>query len=455
MKRAAGLLIAAFLIPTAVYAQAIVNDYSKLYEKASPAVVQVTTDDGSGSGFLITRFGHIATNYHVIRNSRYLAVQFPDGRKFKAAVAAVNPQYDMAVLKVNSEVVQNIEPLAILAEEKESTVKVGIPVVAIGSPLNQKFLMTQGILSKVDQDTLLGDFLLQAGNSGGPLMNQEGEVIGINTFGESNIAGAIRVGTLRDFLSSADLMAESMNTEPPANQLRSLSEVRYPVDVLNHKIESEALDFEAYKFKAGDFTVTAITPVLIGKLQVVAEKRRAFNRQERRGQHISDSSSAEHGIEEPYYEWHRSTETSLDYAVTFDIRPESGPTKRGMPARMIPSPLRFGKAGRTEMEFKGEFLEFRLYRDGELVEPIMPGRQVIEGSSDQKNSHFVDQAYAGSYVYSPEEFLTGNEFKVQIIDARNPSQVHKEVVFTADSKLIRQLRADFTFVPNVLISKAP
>jgi len=108
MKRAVGLLIAVGLLPVAIYAQAAAYDYSKLYEKAAPAVVQVTTDDGSGSGFLVTPFGHIATNYHVIRNSRYLAVQFPDGRKVKAAVAAVNPHFDMAILKVNSEVVKDI-----------------------------------------------------------------------------------------------------------------------------------------------------------------------------------------------------------------------------------------------------------------------------------------------------------------------------------------------------------
>jgi len=453
MKRAAGLFVAFCFLPAFIYAQAVAYDYSKLYEQSSPAVVQVTTDDGSGSGFLVTKFGHIATNYHVIRNSRYLAVQFPDGRKVKAAVAAVNPHYDMAILKVNSEVVKDIEPLPILPQDKDSTIKVGIPVVAIGSPLNQKFLMTQGILSKVDETTVLGDFLLQAGNSGGPLMNQDGEVLGINTFGEASIAGAIRIATLRDFLSSPELLAESMDVEPPAVQLRSVSAVRYPVDILNHKIESEPLDLAAYKFKAGDFDVTAITPVLIGKIQVMAEKHRIMNRQARRGTKGSEGSSRQ--LQEPYYEWHRSTETSLDYAVTFDIRPESGPTKRSFSSRMIPPPLRFGKSGRTEMEFKGEFLEFRIYRDGELVEPVVPGRVVVEGSTDQKNSHFVDQAYAGTYIYSPEEFMMGSEFKIQIIDARNPNAVHKEVVFTADSKLIKQLRADFTIVPNVLITKAP
>src|SRR6266436_7874123 len=148
MKRVARLLLATCIVPALVYAQALAYDYSRLYEASSPAVVQVTTQDGSGSGFLVTPAGHIATNFHVVRGSKYLAVQFPDGRKVKATVVAVNPHYDMALLKVNSEVVAGITPLAVLPEEKDSTIKVGVPVVAIGSPLNQKFLMTQGKIGR-------------------------------------------------------------------------------------------------------------------------------------------------------------------------------------------------------------------------------------------------------------------------------------------------------------------
>ena len=442
MKTAAGVLLGVCLLPASIYAQAIAYDFSKLYESVSPAVVQVTTEDASGSGFLITPFGHIATNFHVIRGSRYLVVQFPDGRKVKATVVAANPHHDMAVLKVNSEVVTGIEPLRILPEEKETTVKVGVPVVAIGSPLNQKFLMTQGILSKVDDVTVLGDFLLQAGNSGGPLLNTEGEVLAINTFGEGNIGGAIRIAALRVFLTSPELLAQSITVEPPAGQLRSVSSMRYPVDVLNHKIENESLDLEAYKFRAGDFSVTAVTPVLIGKLQVVHEKRRPPNGQQGHGKvKVKDVN-----FQDPYYEWHRSTETALDYAVTFDIRPVSAPAKRNLMSRVIP----FGK---TEMEFKGEFLEFRVYRDGELLEPIMPGRVVVSGSA-QKNQQFVDRAHAGSYLYAPEEFMTGTEFRLQVFDARNPNVIHKEVTFGADSKLVKQLRSDFTF-PGIVTANVP
>src|SRR5262249_4897424 len=170
--------------------------------------------------------------------------------------------------------------------------------------------------------------------------------------------------------------------------------------------------------------------VLIGKIAAMHERRRASNRQQRRGNSGPDSPQQ---IQEPYYEWHRSTESALDYAVTFDIRPEIGPTKGSSARRILPPILRFGKAGKTEMEFKGELLEFRIYRDGELLEPIMPGRQIVEGSTNQKNHRFVDQAYAGSYIYSPEEFMTGSEFRFQIIDARNPNEIHKEVVLPADS----------------------
>src|SRR5207247_11463967 len=112
---------------------------------------------------------------------------------------------------------------------KDRSVKLGIPVVAIRCPLNPKFLMTQVILSKVDETTVLGDFLLQSGNSGGPLLNIQGEVIGINTFGEANISGAIRVDALRDFLTSPELIGESIPIEPPGEQLRPIKSLRNTV----------------------------------------------------------------------------------------------------------------------------------------------------------------------------------------------------------------------------------
>jgi Trypsin-like peptidase domain len=447
MKRAAGLL-AILLLPALLHAQVVAYDYSGLYERVSPAVVTVTTDDGSGSGFLASSSGLIATNHHVVRNTRYLAVQFSDGRKVQAKVVAVNPFHDMALLKVNSELVSNIRPLTILPAEKENSVKVGIPVVAIGSPLNQKFLMTQGILSKVDESTVLGDYLLQPGNSGGPLLNRDGEVIGINTFGEASISGAIRVGTLREFLESPQLVNETSEVEPSAELLPSVV-ARYPIDVLNQKIESEPLNSSAYRLQAGDFMMIAVTPVLIAKIQVAKEKIRAANRFDRRTKDMADPGSQ--GIGDIYYEWHGTTEAALDYVITFDVRPMVGPTKGGRASKFSPFTL-FGHKGRREVEFKAEFMDLRIYRDGQLIEPILPGRAVIEGN-DAKNHRFIDQAYAGSYSYSPDDFQGGNEFRIQIIDARKPDAVHKELILTSESPLIRQLRSDFSSGSNVFMTR--
>jgi len=453
MKRSACLLVLLLFLPLVLHGQVIAYDFSNLYEQASPAIVQVSTDDGAGSGFLVSPFGHIATNFHVIRNSRYLAVQFNDGRKVKAEVIAVNAKFDMALLKVNSAIVRDIRPLQLLPETKEPGVKVGIPVVALGSPLNQKFLMTQGILSKVEDEILLGDFLLQAGNSGGPLLNIDGMVIGINTFGEASISGAVRIATLRDLLKT-DSIWESIQVEPRSDLLPSLSTFRYPVEILNSKIQTEPLNGNAYRFDAGAFTVTAITPVLVGKMQSATGKMREINRYARRSRFITDPEFM--AEEDPYYEWHRTTETTLDFAVTFDVRPSSGPTKQSKLSTVFTSPLALvGKGRKRDMEFKGEFLELRIYRDGQLIEPVMPGRQIIEGTTDLKRNRFIDEAYAGSYVYSPDEFMRGNVFKFQVIDARKPEEIHKEVLFTADAPLIRQLRADFSYSPDFFFLKAP
>jgi len=443
------------LFPAVLAAQVVAYDFSPLYENASPAVVQIITDDGSGSGFLVTPFGHIATNFHVIRNSRYLAVQFHDGRKARGEVIAVNTKYDMALLKVNSSLVRGIRPLQLLPENHDSTVKVGIPVVALGSPLNQKFLMTQGILSKVEDETLLGDFLLQAGNSGGPLLNMNGQVLGINTFGEGNISGAVRIDTLRDLLKTDDIW-KSVQTEPSSKLLPSVSAVRYPVEILNAKVLKEPLNWMAYRFKAGDFSVTAITPVLIGKLQSLAGRIHEENPHARRIQSIPDPHSIR---DEPYYEWHRATESALDYAVTFDIRPNTGLLNRSRFSTLT-SPLDpflslFGKGRPRDIEFKGEFLDFRVYRDGKLVEPVLPGRQIIETNTNAKETRFVEQAYAGRYVYLPDEFMTGTEFRLQIVDGRKPEEIHKELIFNEDSPLIRQIRADFTYSPGFFFVKVP
>jgi len=435
-------------VPQWASSQVAVHDYSKIYEDASPAIVTVHTESGSGSGFLVTPLGHIATNFHVVGRANYLAVQFSDGRKVGAQIVATYEAGDMALIKVNSSVVKGIRPLDVLPEDRESSVKVGIPVVAIGSPEVQDFVMTQGILSKTTPTTLFGDFVLQPGDSGGPLLNLAGEVIGMNTFIDGTIAGALRIEPLRDALNSETVIVTA-DVEPSADLLPAIRADRYPVDLLNAKVAYEPINVAAYQFKAGDFQVTAVTPVLIGKVQMASDRQRAKNQFTRRSRNVDTASQS---LAAPFFAWHATAGDTLALTVKFDIRPLSGLNTRSVVSKSVPHFLTFGKAGKFDMEFKGEFLQFRLYRDGELVQPITPGRRLVSGSSETKR--FVDQAYGGLYVYDPMEFMNGDKFRIEIVDARKPEEVHKSLEFSSDSLLIRQIRSDFSYPQTIVVIDA-
>lgn len=135
----------------------VAYDYSALYERLAGSIVKVEVDSGSGSGFVVDPRGLIATNYHVVQNTRFLAVQFSDSVLAGAEIVKLSARYDLAVLKVHPSFVEGAPPLKLLSPEKENTLKAGLPVVAFGSPLSQTFLATQGIVSKVEQVALLGD----------------------------------------------------------------------------------------------------------------------------------------------------------------------------------------------------------------------------------------------------------------------------------------------------------
>ena len=435
-------------------AQVIAYDYTAISEALNPSIAKVFTDSSSGSGFLVSDEGLIATNHHVVRNSRYLAVRFAGGGKFAANVVVLDPQHDVAILKVNSVVVRGLRPLRLLPEIEEGTIKPGVPVVAFGSPLSQTFLITQGIVSKVEEGALLGDFLIEPGNSGGPLVNLEGDVIGINTFRVGGIAGAVRIGVLRQILESPEVRRYDA-PDPSAEPLPMLSEARYPTDILKAKILEPALDDDAYDLDGGRFTVRAITPVRLGRLQIGKDLLQAQNRADRRGDRMDDPNLGI--IDGPFYEWYRNARPWwLDYAVTFEIEPEYGSTAGSMWATIATAATTGFVAGytgtpqpmlipRQNVEFKSEFLDFKIYRDKEIIEPILPGRRITK-RFETYDMTFIDEAYSGWYVYPPEAFMEGEVFELEIYDATQPDEVHKHIRLRADSKLIRQIRCDFAGV---------
>ena len=173
-----------------------------IYEKAIPSVVSIACDSGTGSGVILSEDGYIVTNQHVVAQAGQVDVLLSDGRTVEAQVIGADAVSDLAVLQVEAE---NLIP----AEFGDSdTVRVGDSVAAIGDPLGigLRGTMTDGIISAINRDVttdgrtmnlLQTNAALNNGNSGGPLLNCYGQVIGINTLkiGDSmNVNGVEGLG---------------------------------------------------------------------------------------------------------------------------------------------------------------------------------------------------------------------------------------------------------------------
>ena len=149
-----------------------------------------------GSGFVISPDGYIVTNNHVIEGADDIQVQFKDGEKLTAKVVGVDKATDIALLKVSAP-----KPLPALPFGDSSKMRVGDWVMAEGNPLGQGFSVTAGIISAKGR-TLNGtydnffqtDAAINRGNSGGPLINLDGQVIGVNTAILSPNGGSIGIG---------------------------------------------------------------------------------------------------------------------------------------------------------------------------------------------------------------------------------------------------------------------
>lgn len=179
---------------------------------ALPAVVQIRTPLGKGSGFFITNTGVIVTNKHVVNSATNVSVQTSKGEVLTATSVFIHPYQDLALIKVEK------SDLPYLKFANPKTVSVGADVIAIGSPLGLSNSVTKGIVSSFRNSSLEGillqtDVAINSGNSGGPLLNDRGQVIGVNTF---KVSGASTEGLGFAIFSSEILkmLKEHFDFEP-------------------------------------------------------------------------------------------------------------------------------------------------------------------------------------------------------------------------------------------------
>ena len=256
------LLAAAMAVAPPVHGHGTPDSFAELAEKALPAVVNISTRqtveqrrlpdmpqfppgspfeeffkrffdrepgerDGApprravslGSGFIVDPSGIIVTNNHVIDEADEITVRLQDDRQLQAEVVGRDPKTDLAVLRVEAE-----DPLPFLEFGESDNTRVGDWVIAIGNPFGFSSTVTAGIVSARKRDIRAGpydDFIqtdaaINKGNSGGPMLNLEGKVIGVNTAITSPSGGSVGIG----FAVPASLAA------PVIEQLRRFRETR-------------------------------------------------------------------------------------------------------------------------------------------------------------------------------------------------------------------------------------
>ncbi|MDE1160859.1 MAG: trypsin-like peptidase domain-containing protein [Acidobacteriaceae bacterium] len=178
-----------------------------VYKKALPSVVNITSTEvaydffyrpvpqqGQGSGFILNKDGNILTNNHVIDNAQLVEVTLWNKKKYKASVIGVDKNHDLALLKING--APDLQPATLASG---NSLMVGQRVYAIGNPFGFSGTMTRGIISAIRsvqmpsgnkiEDAIQTDASVNPGNSGGPLLNSRGEVIGITTMIATNPNG--------------------------------------------------------------------------------------------------------------------------------------------------------------------------------------------------------------------------------------------------------------------------
>ncbi|MDF3415514.1 Do family serine endopeptidase [Sulfitobacter sp. M57] len=158
---------------------------------------QSQPQQGLGSGFIISQDGQIVTNHHVVEGADSVTVKLSDGRSFDADVLGSDPLTDIAVLKITADV-----DLPTVSFGTSKDLRVGDEVVAVGNPFGLGGTVTSGIISALSRDIRSGPFddfiqtdaAINRGNSGGPLFDNAGQVIGVNTAILSPGGGSVGIG---------------------------------------------------------------------------------------------------------------------------------------------------------------------------------------------------------------------------------------------------------------------
>src|SRR5882762_1839920 len=416
------------------------GDLTEQFKRLKNTVVTVISESGHGTGFFVDGKGLILTNQHVVAQSQYLAVQFDREHKIAARLIASDPQKDVALLWVNISAIPGATP-AVLARSSGGSVPVqeGERVFTIGSPLSLDKIITTGIVSKVDTHTIMSDINVNPGNSGGPLFNNAGHVIGLTTFGTSaekgpGVSGVVRIEEAVALLEQN--RAKASGTPPPAALLPVEPLTPYPTGGLKAALQGEKFDPKPYYMNAGDFEVALSTPPFDYREKEEDRLRaeRTQKKRNRRDSGNSDTAQQEANADDTPRDW--ESETGGHRAVFgVYVVPK---VKEGFGSAFTRG-LRNGY-GAANLKFKTDFQSMKLFCGEKEIQPIFPGRIPLTVNVRNSSVKMEDSSYKGAYLYPPDAVNPScKSVKIEIYSSKSPEPTVKIL----DANTADRIWADF------------
>jgi hypothetical protein len=374
--------------------------------------------------------GLIVTNDHVVGTATEVIISVDSITSVFAQTLVRDQDADLAILRINPGVCPDCLGLRLARpREGETLVKAGEQLVAIGYPLSQKLSITTGIASSIRDGAIISDVNVNEGNSGGPMLNMFGDVVGVNTFVESGrvgagVSGAIAAPVLLELLGKSEKEIASAAV-PRADLLPVMPRGRYPVSLLREIADTaQAAQYARYTdIDAQNFKIQVSTPVAFVVRSRAAENEVAGARRQRE-RSAGVSAGESYSDQNELRDWREYVGDETAPVVGFKIEPKDGLEGEGL--NKIGGILkRIQKGQGARREFKGDVRGVSFTRNGLMVRYVQGGHAPIRVEETGVVAT-KDVADFGYYTLLPDVFEPDSTGKppvigVEIADLKNPN----------------------------------
>ncbi len=397
----------------------------EMFKELRDGVVTVQGELGPGTGFVVDGSGLVLTNQHVIDQSNEVRVRFDKYTAVKARVLAVDEERDLAVLQINMSAFPKGRVLKLATRDTiEQPIVEGEHVFTIGSPLDQDKILSSGIASKIEKRAIITDITFNAGNSGAPLFNSLGQVVGVTTFKikdrsnavfaksettaeESGLSGIVTIDEASELIAKAKAAAAAKGL-PSAQLMPNMPDGVFPVETIKAAFQDKKFPLNQYVADVKNYQIKYMTPVY--KFYVMEKDRveSLKNRQKRNKEKGLDMADAFKDLR--YWNEYAG---ELRPVVQILALPETGASGASMALSVIAQGT-IGFSTPLDQKYKADFYQMKLMCDGQEITPLIRNKTEIVRELQNYYKDRKRYTYAGVYSYPYDAFAPGHCRQMQV-----------------------------------------